>query len=170
MLPLQMPPPPHTLSVPPPPPPIPEGWLQAVPSPRPDAVNGIGRGDSESTPSFLGQCSYTQFMALQHVLEVGFVRKALAVLRAFGLCMRDAASDIHELQPYLKNMCQIVGCTYETLLHDPNVIEHLRGLCAPATRKQKRTLEPCVCDAFIQDLYNDGAPALCLILSAGQKQ
>ena len=109
-------------------------------------------------------------MALQHVLEAGFARKALAVLRAFGLCMRDVASDIHELQPYLKNMCQAVGCTYETLLHDPNVIEHLRGLGVPATRKQKRTLEPCVCDAFIQEVYNGGAPALYLILSAGQKR
>jgi hypothetical protein len=56
------------------------------------------------------------------------------------------------------------------LLNDPNVIQHLQGLGVPATRKQKRTLEPGVCDAFIQELYNGGAPALCLILSAGQKR
>lgn len=56
---------------------------------------------------------------------------------------------IKGLQPYLANMCQVVGCTYETLLHDPNVIQHLRGLGVPATKKQKCTLDPGVCDAFM---------------------
>lgn len=173
-MPPQMPPPqtppPQALNLPPPPPPIPEGWLQAVPTPRPDALHSSGCEDSESTPSFLGQCIYARFMALQHVLEAGFARKALAILRAFALCARDVTSDMHDLQPYLASMCQAVGCTYETLLQDADAVQHLRGVGVPATKKQKRTLEPCVCDPFIQELYSAGAPALLLILSAGQKR
>ncbi len=149
-----------------PPPTLPAGWLHAVPTPR----LGAGNAHLASAPFRLGQCLYTRFMAMTHALGA-FTRKSLTVLRAFALCTRDVASDVYELRPSLDRMSQAMGCSYEALLYDQNLIRDLHTLGgALATRKQKRVLEARVCDPFVTDLYNAGAPSLLMILSNGQKR
>ena len=130
-----------------------------------------GSSDGDMTAKGLGHYLFRGFMEMAHEMDHCALRKSLAILRAVGLCARDVSSDIHHVQAYLEQMCPLLGlCDYETLLYDQNLMKDLQRLGEPASRKQKRMLEPSVCDPFISEIYNGAAPAMMLILSNGQKR
>lgn len=135
-----------------------------------DGKSNSSDGD-KTAKGILGHYLFRGFMEMAHEMDHCALRKSLAILRAVGLCARDTASDIHHVQAYLEQMCPLLGlCDYEILLYDQNLIKDLQRLGEPASRKQKRMLEPSVCDSFISEIYYGAAPAMMLILSNGQKR